>query len=153
MNSDIGHLENTVYYDSELKALDRAFKDCYEIFKQIRKRSERRETVQISKSLFDYVERKKFINSDPSLFFDLHFDDYRCCIYYWRKKYRILCLGFESPDFNMSLPEWKSTGNLYGSWSSLCDELYYFYLRSCLYLLNNVISPKLHDYELLFKSL
>lgn len=48
-----------VYYDDDLRALNTQFKKCLDILKAITHRYERHETIQIAKSVFDYVTQKE----------------------------------------------------------------------------------------------
>ncbi len=140
-NSDVSHASDCIFYDSELKELQKSFKSAYEILRQISKRAERRDTIQMSKSLFDYVERKRTRTSDPAQFFNFVFDDYRCCIYRYRKLYRILCLGFECPFFARPIPEWTGAGNMYGSWLDISDDLVTYFGDTVVYLITKIIIP------------
>ena len=95
MNSDLGHASDCIFYDSELKSLKAHFKECATILKNIDKRAERRQTVQISKSLFDYAERGKDLKVQPQKYYDFVMDNYRICVFKYKGKYSILCVGFD----------------------------------------------------------
>lgn len=140
MNSDISHASDCVFYDAELKSLKRDFYNIYKIFKEIDKRAERRETIQISKSLFDYVERKRTLNSVPSQFFNFSAEDIRICIYKYRKFYTILVIGFDwlTPDLSVLRTDYTGVGKMYGSFDSVSNAIPE-YLRAIYYYLTRVI--------------
>lgn len=72
---------NCVYYDDELKELDSAVKVLSSVFKRIHKRAERRQTQQLSKSVFDYWERRTYSDKMPQFFYDFRYDPFRVCVY------------------------------------------------------------------------
>lgn len=137
MDSDIGHLPDTIFYDSELRELSAQFDSIYKILKNIKKRAERRQSVQISESLFQYVERKRTLNAVPQDFYDFRNGDDRVCIYRFRNKYCVLCVGFDvwqAPHHK----EWNSTGFLLYPSDSISEVLPYFF--SCVdYYLQNIL--------------
>ena len=140
-NSDISHFSDCVYYDSELRRLSKLFDEQYKIFKNIKKRAERRQTIQISKSLFDYVEKSRTRFTCPQTFYDFKYDDYRVCIYFYSGKYSILCIGFDFRDGNFRSLDWFGKGKLYGEFKNLSDSLA-LYCNAVDYLLNRVLRYK-----------
>lgn len=113
MNSDISHASDCVFYDSELRSFRRSFDECYKILKDIQKRAERRQTVQISRSLFDYSERKTDFKCNPMKYFDFRMDDVRICLYFYKGFYSVLCLGFTYDKFFLRDDGFVGAGELY----------------------------------------
>ena len=135
-NSDISHFSDTVYYDSELRELSKLFKDSYDIFKRIQKRASRCQTLQISKSLFDYVQMTESKCSVPQQFYDFKSDDVRICVYRYKGSYSVLVYGFDylKDDFRCSL----GASSLYGEFVHLSDCVNFF-LRVIAYYINNIL--------------
>ena len=113
MDSDISHASDCVFYDAELKKLRLAFKDADKILKDISKRAERRQTVQISKSLFDYSERSRDFRVVPQKYFDFRLDNYRICLFVYKGKISVLCVGFELPFPADRVDDFVGSGSLY----------------------------------------
>lgn len=109
MNSDVMHESDCVYYDKELRILSRNFKECYNILKDIEKRADRKETVQISKSLFDYVELSKAVEKFPQIKYDFKFDDVRVYISKINNCFVVNVVGFQyfpqNVLFDVTMPE------------------------------------------------
>lgn len=114
MDSDISHASDCVFYDSELRLFRRSFDDCYRVLKQISKRAERRQTVQISKSLFDYSERKTDFRVCPQKYFDFRMDEFRICIYLYKGRYSVLCVGWCPKAESMERKDFIGSGRLFG---------------------------------------
>lgn len=136
MESDISHASDCVFYDIELREFSKLVKELYKVTKQIEKRAERRQTIQISKSLFDYVERSRSKAKIPTDFYSFIDDDTSIKIYRYKGFYRLLIIGFTLP--RSVLPfyeEWLGKGNLYGEFKTLdeCIPLYYFCVSYYLY--------------------
>lgn len=130
-----------VYYDYELVQLRKDFTELYKIFKRIEKRAERRQTVQISKSLFDYYDRKSDLKVCPQKYYDFRYGEYRICLYKFYSKISILCVGFQYPyQFKRDCP-YKGCGFLYGEYDTyvsalpLFSEIVYWF---CLYFIYDV---------------
>ena len=118
MNSDISHASDCVFYDAELKRLRLAFKEADTVLKDIAKRAERRQTVQISKSLFDYSERSRDFRVVPQKYFDFRLDNFRVCLFVYKGKLSVLCVGFELPFPSHRVDDFVGSGNLYYRLSS-----------------------------------
>ena len=125
MDSDINHYSDCVYYDSELKQLKKSFKEIYNVLKEIDKRAERKQTTQISKSLFDYVEQKKQLDKVPQDFFDFRFFFDRVCLYKIKNDYTVLCVGFEYPNSNYVFT-YSGVGQCYGLYHDITDAIFAF---------------------------
>lgn len=130
--NDISHASDCVYYDSELKQLRRSFDEIYKVFKRIEKRASRAQTIQISKSVFDWYSRKADLKVCPQKYYDFRFGEYRICLYVYHSKFSILCLGFQPP-FPRRDEYFPSSGTLYGEFDNyrqalplLSEILYYF---------------------------
>lgn len=121
MDSDIQHVSDCVFYDSELSALKKSFRDAYKILKDIDKRADRRQTVQISKSLFDYSEKRKDLAKMPNYFYSFNFLDYKIAIFRYQKKYHVLTNGFTWSSDYVSRCEWLFDGHLYLDFDTVQD--------------------------------
>ena len=126
MNSDLSHASDCVFYDSELRLFKRSFKECYEILKNIDKRAERRQTVQISKSLFDYCERTKDFKVAPQKFYDFRLDEYRICVFKYKGRFSVLTVNFEFNHPNEEISDFVGSGHLYYSCTKLSDCVVHF---------------------------
>lgn len=132
MYDDNNRPVDCVYYDYELKALHKAFDSLYKIFKRIEKRADRRQTVQISKSLFDYYDRKSDLKVVPQKYFDFRYGEYRICLFRYRNKVSVLTVGFSWPECPSRVIDYSGVGNLYGEFDVVnIDCLNMF--QSCVY--------------------
>lgn len=113
MNSDLMHDSDCVFYDAELKRLRKLFKDTYDIFKSIEKRAERRQTVQISKSLFDFAERKQLMKVCPQQYYDFRMNEFRVSVYMYKGRYHVLTVGFSYYPSALSIEQLEGVGHLY----------------------------------------
>ena len=134
MNSDVSHLDDCIYYDSELRQLRALFKDMYKIFKDIEKRAVRSQTVQVSKTLYDYVDLQKVKKDVPQSFYDYKNGDYRVCIYKYRSKYSVLCVGFDYDVHLRRRDGFYSAGTLYGCFDKLDSDCIALFCRIVNYL-------------------
>ena len=119
MNSDISHDSDCVFYDSELKRLRSAFADADKILKGIAKRAERRQTVQISKSLFDYVESSKELRVAPQKFYDFRFGDVRICPFVYKSRFSVLVVGYSLDSPETLVRDYQGAGELHYRFDSL----------------------------------
>lgn len=144
MESDISHASDCVFYDVELREISKLVKQLYKVTKSIEKRSERRQTIQISKSLFDYVERSRSKSKVPTEFYNFHDDDVAIKIYRYKGFYRILVIGFEYPRSRLFFFEdWVGKGYLHGEFKTLDDCIPYFYSVVSYYLFDVKFIDKL----------
>ena len=124
---DAQWFSDCVYYDSELRQLRRSFDECRKIFSDIEKRAQRRQTVQCSKSLFDYYERKQDFKVCPQKYFDFRMDSFRICMFIYKGFYSVLCTGFTPLNGEiMERKEFVGAGRLFGkfrTWSD-CEPLF-----------------------------
>ena len=141
MDSDFNHPSDCVFYDSELRQLRAAFKSCSDIFKKIDKRASRAQTIQINRSLFDYSERKKDMKVIPQKYYDFRFDNYRICIYFYKGRYSILCVGFDWIHDYLRVCDFSGAGHLYCEGSSL-DSMTLAFRRCVEYFLNEFLIRK-----------
>lgn len=139
MNSDISHASDCVFYDSELRQLRRSFDDAAKVLKDIQKRAERRQTVQISKSLFDYCERRHDFKACPQKYFDFRMDNYRVCVYVHRGKFGVLCVGFDYNSPANEVTSFVGAGKLYYACNYLSDVVIYF-RQIVLYFVENYVA-------------
>ena len=145
-NSDIEHASDCIFYDTEIKELRKKFKESYEILKAIEKRCDRRQTVQISKSLFDYVERSKTFRAVPQSFFCFISRDVKICIYRYRQYYSVLVVGFDYNDLDKCFNDYIGVGKLYGNFKSV-DECVPLYYKIVAYYLHNVVKFDMLDLD------
>ena len=134
MNSDINHDSKCVFYDFELKKLTSLFREVNKVLRSIEKRAERRQTVQISSSLFDYVERCRNLDSVPQDFYDFRCGDDRVCIYKFEKQFCVLTVGFEYFNKYFLRKDFNSCGFLYFGFDTLKECIPYFYSVVFYYL-------------------
>ena len=69
-----------IYYDHDLISLSKSFDELYNLFKVIKKRHDRKSTQRISKSVFDFVDRRDRLNQSPEMFYCCQVDCKRICI-------------------------------------------------------------------------
>lgn len=121
--NEVDFISDCVYYDVELKRLSKDFDDLYKVFKEIKKRADRRQTLQISKSVFDYYERKQDFKVCPQRYFDFRYNNVHIALYRFRGALCILLVGCELPS-GFALPQLNDfcgSGILYGPFD---DENY-----------------------------
>ena len=127
MNDGVTWYSDCVYYDAELRKLRSLFKETDKVFKDISKRAERRQTVQCSKSLFDYYERKADFKVCPQKYFDFRMDEYRICMFLYKGFYSVLCVGFAPLQAEiMERKDFVGAGCLFGKFKSWkdCEALF-----------------------------
>lgn len=117
MENDLYRQSDCVYYDVELKELSKHFDAIYKIFKDIRKRAERCQTVQINKSLFDFYQRKDTLKVSPQEYYDFRLDDVRICIFRYHGFYSVLVTGIDILELDYRA-EWIGKGKLYGKFNT-----------------------------------
>lgn len=138
MNSDISHASDCVFYDSELKSFKQKFKEINQILKDIDKRAQRRQTIQISKSLFDYIETVKTKEHCPQILYDFRDDFVRICPYRVKGRFSVLVVGFDYPFVPLFNCEFSGVGLFYGDFDKL-DDCLVLYRKIVYYYLLNVV--------------
>ena len=118
LDSDVQRLSECYYYDFDLKELSENFDNLYKIFKRIRKRAERRQTIQISKSIFDYYSKKDDLKRIPQKYFDFRHGDIRVCLYKYRNSFSVVCVGFDYPYESRREDYYIGVGTPYGSFAT-----------------------------------
>lgn len=94
-----------VYYDEDLRELRKTVKHLKDVMDLMEKRYYRHETIQISKSVFDYVTAKEMSIQYPQQLYNFQVGDYRIAIkrvFLQNRKdsrYTCVCLGF--------VPDWR----------------------------------------------
>lgn len=87
-----------VYYDDDLRALRSQFKKLQSILDAISKRFERHETIQIAKSVFDYVTSKEMALEYPHTRYCMACGDVKIFIKKIKvknsRRYCVCCLGY-----------------------------------------------------------
>lgn len=137
MDSDISHKFNCVYYDSELDVLRKNFTDCKKILDRIDKRARRASTMQVSKSLFDYVEKKRLLDSCPSEFYCFVCGDVKIQIVRYLSRYHVSVCGFKFDKIAEYYCESRiDYTDLYGDFDSYKECIPLFFDIVCYYLYN-----------------
>lgn len=104
--------------DSELNMCFSNIKNIYEIFKDAKKRFERRDSLNVSRSAVEYMQLKKDCHSYPYVLYDFVSHNVRICLTQYKKKYSVCCIGFTPQNYER-LPYVGK--NLYGSFDLLSD--------------------------------
>lgn len=97
-----------IYYDHDLKSLSKSFDELYNLFKVIKKRHDRKSTQRISKSVFDFVDRRDRLNQSPEMFYSCQYDCKRICILHVKDGFGI--------QFENWLPERDFLNTFYSSY-------------------------------------
>lgn len=71
---------DNIFYDSDLKLIRKYVKRLSDLLNSMLLRMERRDTLQVAKSVFDYVSQKEMYFTYPHLYYDCRFGDWRICI-------------------------------------------------------------------------
>ena len=135
-----------VYYDYELVQLRKNFLELYKLFKKIEKRAERRQTVQISKSLFDYYDRKTDLKVVPQKYYDFRYGEYRICLFRYLNKISVLTVGFRYPDKPFREVPYTGSGFLYGEFNTYDQALDLF--REIVYYFVFYLIPDLNSSDI-----
>lgn len=115
-----------VYYDDDLKNIRSLVKELSDVLKAMTLRYERHDTLQVAKSVFDYVSQKEMYFVYPHLYYDCRFGDWRVCIACYRehKKHRYyVCVSGIIPPARFN-PYITSLG--YGDFESLEEAVTLF---------------------------
>lgn len=80
---------NFFIYDSELNSMYNNVKELYETFKLAKKRFERKDTLQVSKSFVDYKQKLNDCIKYPYVLYDFIYLDTRICVTQYKKKYHV----------------------------------------------------------------
>lgn len=105
MNSNKNNKFNStcVYYDKDLKSLSKCFEVMSGIFSDIESRFARKDTLEISTSVFNYMEKQVLKCKDPHPFYRFCLDEVEIFIFCPRKGlYNIKITGLdksELPDY------------------------------------------------------
>ena len=81
--------------DKELSAAFKYVKALYDVFKDAKKRFERRDSVYVSSSALKFMQLKRDVVSYPYVLYDFVCDSARCCIVHFHSFYTICCIGFK----------------------------------------------------------
>lgn len=124
-----------VITDKELNAAFKYVKGLYDVFKDAKKRFERRETMNVSSSALKYMQLKRDVVSYPYVLYDFVCENVRCCIVRFKSFYTVCCIGFKPWNNDKTLiPVGRSC---YGRFDTLDDCVQGFldcirdYLRLC----------------------
>lgn len=88
-----------VFYDRDIKKLSRAFDDVYDVFKSIRKRVERKDTMKVARSTFDFYNRQEEVTRHPHNVFHFHDDISHISLEFNSKEkvYEVHSVGYNLP--------------------------------------------------------
>lgn len=112
-----------IYYDSDIKKLKRCFDDIKSTFDTMFKRYERRETVKIARSVFDYQVRTDALNTNPEYFYRFRDDDVVIQVERSKKEgFLLVCVG-SSFDMHFVLDIKRNDSRLLPDGSILFDNL------------------------------
>lgn len=87
-----------IFYDADIKKLKRCFDDVKSTFDIMFKRYERKETVKIARSVFDYQVRQDALNTNPEYFYRFRDDDTVIQVERNKAGFLLVCIG---SSFNM----------------------------------------------------
>lgn len=94
-NEENKFVASCVYYDKDLKRLEDLFEETNEIFKDISTRFARKDTLEISTSIFKYMEKSVLKCKEPRPFYQYVCDDIEIYIFSPRSgTYNIKLCGF-----------------------------------------------------------
>ena len=110
-----------LYYDYELCDCFNAIKTLYDIFKRVKKRFDRKDTLTISKSVADWLQLKRDSDLYPYVLYDFKCNSSRICIIQHAKRYYVYV---NVPNSNAIYKkyecDWKDY-DLYGGYERLSD--------------------------------
>lgn len=69
-----------IFYDSDFVEVRRLVKELSDVLKVMTLRFDRHDTLQIARSVFDYVSQKEMYHVYPHMYYDCRFGDWRICI-------------------------------------------------------------------------
>lgn len=110
-----------LYYDYELVDCFNAVKNLYDIFKRVKKRFDRKDTLTISKSVCDFLQLKRDSDLYPYVLYDFKCHTVRICIIQKNKRYYtyVSCPNTRLV-YDKYKSEWKDI-DLYGGYDRLSD--------------------------------
>lgn len=109
------------FYDRELKTLDRDFNSLYETFRRIKKRVERKDTVKVSKSVFDWANKVDLENTCPQNIYQFHYFNELVTVEYQRKEDNYIVHSAYTPLVNFNVLTRKYS--FQSADSIVCDRL------------------------------
>lgn len=121
-----------VYFDSDLRKIQKSVKELSDTLKTITRRFEHKTTITACSSIFNYLERKNALLFQPSLFYDFRYNDVRISIFYehikatGEKFYTVCCRNYH-PTYK-SLNGCVSAGDFYGKFDGI-DSAISLYCR------------------------
>lgn len=71
---------HNIFYDSDFVEIRKTVNHLNDLLKNMTLRFDRKDTLTIAKSVFDYVTQKEMYVHYPHMYFDFRFDDTRICI-------------------------------------------------------------------------
>ena len=113
---------NNIFYDSDIKVLKRNFDEMKRLFDTMFKRYERKETVKIARSVFDYQVREDALNTNPEYFYRFRDDDTVIQVEHSKDGFVLVCIG-SSFDMHFVLDIKRNDSRLLPDGSILFDSL------------------------------
>lgn len=114
-----------VYFDSDLRKIQKSVKELSDTLKTITRRFEHKTTITACSSIFNYLERKNALLFQPSLFYDFRHNDVRISIFY--QKFvdgwvYTVCSRNYKPSYKV-LKDIVSSGDFYGRFIVIDDAI------------------------------
>lgn len=120
-----------LFYDYELTDCYNSIKALWDIFKRVKKRFDRKDTLTISKSVCDFLQLKKDADLYPYVLYDFKCHSMRVCIIQRQKRYFVYC----------SCPNWRKVYAKYkGDWKDLDIYGGYDRLSDCVPLFVSMVN-------------
>lgn len=116
-----------VFYDKDLESIRKDVNHLSDTLKAMTLRFQRCNTLQIAKSVFDYVTQREFYAIYPNNYFDFRSGDTRICIgqkhKHGKNNYFVAVYGYKpSPEFNKEISEFG-----YGAYEKLGEAKKLFF--------------------------
>lgn len=128
LSSDIESLDkkvfpSTLFYDWELEKSFADVKRLYDTFKRAKKRFERKETIQISKSMCDYIQKCKDVELNPYILYKFDFGSDRICLCQERKIYYVYVSVSDLSIYKQKFSDCFKFGNFFGGYDTLSSAI------------------------------
>lgn len=119
---------HNIYYDEDLVVIRRKVNELHDILKEMYMRFERHESLQIAKSVFDYLSQKDQYAAYPHMYYDFRVGDTRisvaCKKSHGKRHYFVNVVGFRPDEFRFN-PHISEFG--YGDFESVEASLPLFF--------------------------
>lgn len=133
-----------LYYDYELVDCFNAVKNLYDIFKRVKKRFDRKDTLTVSKSVADFLQLQKDADLYPYILYDFKCNTVRVCVIQHSKRYYVyVSAANPEPIQKKFKAEWLGY-DFFGNYDRLKDSL------SLFLSIVSFCSMNIHDVEIPF---